>query len=217
MKSLKFFQINKPNKTHKIENKRQTESENLQTIEITENHNSCAKKTADTVQKIIEIIDERKEKISNRELLKICQELDFFNAGTNPHLIHEIAETSLNLLVKSKYAKILLNSDQPAKVCEKILKPLQTRLPTQSWRSEEQILRQQFSAPPTIAYLLSFLMNFKANETVLEPSAETGSLSRSGFRISDVRLKINPNPGLSPDFRFRFRYLAGFCGFNCFQ
>ena len=56
------------------------------------------------------------------------------------------------------------------------MKPFISRLPTQTWRSRQQTQFQQFSTPPTIAYLLAFILNLKTSETVLEPSAGTGSL-----------------------------------------
>ena len=51
----------------------------------------------EVINEIIEKIDKRKEKINNRELLKICENFDIFSNETNPHLCHEIAETALNL------------------------------------------------------------------------------------------------------------------------
>jgi predicted RNA methylase len=58
-----------------------------------------------------------------------------------------------------------------------ILKTLVARLPTQTWLSREQIVKQQFSTPPAIAYFLSYLLILKPGDQILEPSAGTGSLA----------------------------------------
>lgn len=57
------------------------------------------------IDAIIKIIDTREEKLNNRELLEICKNLDFLKNGRNPHFCHEIAETSLNYLVKQNMQK----------------------------------------------------------------------------------------------------------------
>jgi hypothetical protein len=59
-----------------------------------------------------------------------------------PHIYHEVAETALNLLIKNKYAGYLLQAAEPDIFAREILKPLAERLPTQTWRSSEQIIRQ---------------------------------------------------------------------------
>ena len=112
------------------------------------------------VDEIIYLIEERKSSINNRQLIKICKEfVDTFAAEVDPHIYHEIAETTLNLLIKNKYARELLQSTEPDICVKEILKPLTERLPTQTWRSNEQIIRQQFSTPPGVAYLISYLSN----------------------------------------------------------
>lgn len=130
------------------------------------------------IEEIIHIIEEQKKSLSNAELLKICRRLGEIGSGTiNPHLPHELAETALNLLIRRKYAGKLLNNHNPQLACAETLKPLVLRLPTESWRSSEQNLLQQFSTPPTIAYLMAHLLNLTPNDEVLEPSAGTGSLA----------------------------------------
>lgn len=127
---------------------------------------------------IIKRIDIEKKPLTNWELLEICCEVTNFLSGeTNPHLPHEIAETALNLLIHSKYAKNFLSTTNPVKIVGDLLKPLALRLPTESWRSQEQLKWQQFSTPPTIAYLLVFILNLGGSEVVLEPSAGTGNLA----------------------------------------
>lgn len=128
------------------------------------------------IEKIIEIIDVEKRAITNRELIGICAEdADFFI--TDPHFGHEIAETALNLLIARRYAKGLLSSKEPSAICSEVLRPLQERLPTQTWRSAAQVTYQQFSTPAPIAYLAAYLLNLSEEDIVLEPSCGTGSLA----------------------------------------
>lgn len=95
------------------------------------------------------LIDDKKSSISNRQLIDICKKfVDTFPEEVDPHIYHEIAETALNLLIKNKYAELLLQSDEPDILIEEILKPLTERLPTQTWRNNRQVIYQQFSPPP---------------------------------------------------------------------
>ncbi len=135
---------------------------------------------------IIDRIDIEKKPLTNRELLEICHPVaDILNGKSNPHHAHEIAEGALNLLIRRKYAKNLLTAENPAESARSLLKPLISRLPTQTWRSQEQASWQQFSTPPTIAFLLAYLLNLSENEEVLEPSAGTGNLAvwTNGYNI----------------------------------
>lgn len=130
------------------------------------------------IREIISRIDEQKIILTNQKLLNICEPLGkIFGAESNPHTPHEIAETALNTIIREKYAEQLLNSKQPCEEYRNILKPLVSRLPTQTWRSREQISFQQFSTPPTIAFLVADTLKIKNSEIVLEPSAGTGSLA----------------------------------------
>lgn len=54
---------------------------------------------------------------------------------------------------------------------------LETLLPSQTVRSQEQIELQQFATPPRIAWLLARACALQGGETVLEPSAGTGMLA----------------------------------------
>lgn len=137
-------------------------------------------------EEIICLIDERSSPINNRQLIEICRKfVATFGSDIDPHIYHEIAETALNTLIKNKYAGKLLRSSEPELCVKELIRPLTERLPTQTWRSNEQIVRQQFSTPPVIAYLLIYLLNLQENEIALEPSAGTGSLASwaSGFRL----------------------------------
>lgn len=130
------------------------------------------------VRNIASLIDCEKQTLTNKNLMACCVEVGRINdAAVDAHLFHELTETALNLLVAEKYGAILLQADRPEDACGEILRPLQARLPAQSWRSRAQVDNQQFSTPAAIAFLLVRLMNIRGGETVLEPSAGTGSLA----------------------------------------
>lgn len=162
----------------------------------------------DCFARIIERVDGEKKPLSNRELLRICG--SFGKIGSellNPHLPHEIAEASLNYLILEKYAGQLLDEKNPQQACREILRPLSERLPTQSWRSRDQIDFQQFSTPTLIAYLLTYILAIHSNDFVLEPSAGTGSLAiwtkAQAFdiqtnEIADTRRKLLECLGFAP-------------------
>lgn len=115
--------------------------------------------------------------MSNRELIELCKEYGVFESTVDSHIFHEIAETALNSLIQKKYGRYLLAAADPVEAVSTMLRPLQKRLPTQTWRSETQITYQQFSTPAAIAYLVAYLLNIQPGEAVLEPSCGTGSLS----------------------------------------
>lgn len=139
------------------------------------------------VEKIIDIIDAQEKPLKNAELLDICRPLGFLRAGAiDAHLPHEIAETALNLLIRKKYAAELLDARNPQFACAEILKPLASRLPTESWRSPEQNSLQQFSTPTAIAYLTARLLDLNSNDAILEPSAGTGSLAVWAASLTSV-------------------------------
>lgn len=115
--------------------------------------------------------------ISNKALIELCKEYGVFESTVDSHIFHEIAETALNSLIQKKYGSELLIKIDPVESVSTILKPLQRRLPTQTWRSETQITYQQFSTPAAIAYLAAHLLNIRPGEIILEPSCGTGSLA----------------------------------------
>lgn len=57
------------------------------------------------------------------------------------------------------------------------LRELLSKLPTQVDRDNTQVEFQQFSTPPTIAYVASKALQIQPGEVVLEPSSGTGSLA----------------------------------------
>lgn len=133
---------------------------------------------AQCINRILNFIEHSDSNLTNRELLEICGPVGEFQKGTmNPHFPHEIAETAINLLIKQILAAKLLFADDPLTAYCLLLKPIIKRMPTQTWRSSEQNLWQQFSTPPGIAFFLLYLLNLIGNESAFEPSAGTGSLA----------------------------------------
>lgn len=66
----------------------------------------------------------------------------------------------------------------------------QTRLPTQTYRSEHQIDLQQFSTPLALAWLTARAAALTSSDTVLEPSAGTGMLAVHAA-FAGARLVLN--------------------------
>ena len=94
----------------------------------------------------------------------------------------------------------LLNPDCPLLrgTPAEVLRALETfvdRLPVQSYRSEEQVSRQQFSTPLPLAYLAGLAARPCAGELMLEPSAGNGLLAWPAARAG-ARLVLNEiDPG----------------------
>ena len=114
----------------------------------------------------------------NKQLAQICKDYDIrlVDAGGDPHLIHEILETSLNIHLSE--AEWLKSPDTKNKhdILAR-LEDLTSKLPPQSWRGQEQIVLQQFSTPPALGFLMLQMLRPEAGKPALEPSAGTGSLA----------------------------------------
>ncbi|MCP3732159.1 strawberry notch family protein [Sphingomonas sp. MG17] len=63
-----------------------------------------------------------------------------------------------------------------------LLERIAGSLPTQSYRSEQQVELQQFSTPLPLAWLAARAAALRAGDVVLEPSAGTGMLAAHGHR-----------------------------------
>lgn len=70
------------------------------------------------------------------------------------------------------------------------LRSLQSRLPTQTYRSERQIAMQQFSTPLLLSWLVARAARLGPDDHVLEPSAGTGLLAVHALRAG-ARLSLN--------------------------
>ena len=78
--------------------------------------------------------------------------------------------------------------DMPAELVDQHFVRLESALPTQANRSDEQIEWQQFATPPRIAWLAARACALREGELVLEPSAGTGMLAvwaaKAGARLA---------------------------------
>ncbi|MBO5510270.1 MAG: strawberry notch family protein [Clostridia bacterium] len=94
-----------------------------------------------------------------------------------PKDAYDALELAVNLYLKELARDF--NTDDPAGAVQAVakLEELVGNLPTQTNRTSEQEKFQQFSTPPTIAYLAAWVANVKASDVVLEPSAGIGGLA----------------------------------------
>ncbi len=88
---------------------------------------------------------------------------------------YDALEIAVNKYLDSQ-ARELMQMDV-ADALASVLRPLTKRLARQCDRTLEQTELQQFSTPPTLAYLAARILNPQSNDIVLEPSAGTGSLA----------------------------------------
>lgn len=147
---------------------------------------------------LIEIIDEfmtalkANRALTNFDLINMCEEkgLGIIDKKTNSHLAHELLEVAINLHIVENYQQTSLKTASDSTEVLKDLADLEKSLPPQSWRAEEQIIFQQFSTPPRIAFLMAKLLNPNQDELILEPSAGTGSLA-VWLKIAGCRFHLN--------------------------
>ena len=94
-----------------------------------------------------------------------------------PKDAYDALELAVNLYLKELARDF--NTDDPVGAVQALakLEELVGNLPTQTNRTAEQEKFQQFSTPPTIAYLAAWAANVKASDVVLEPSAGIGGLA----------------------------------------
>ncbi len=114
----------------------------------------------------------------NKQLVRICKDYDIrlVDSGGDPHFVHEILETSLNLyLSEAEWLKPLDIKNKHEIIAR--LENLTRKLSPQSWRGLEQIRLQQFSTPPALAFVMAQMLRPEAGKLALEPSAGTGSLA----------------------------------------
>jgi predicted RNA methylase len=118
------------------------------------------------------------ESFDNPTLTKIADRIlgGSRNRGTySPRDVYDAFEVATNKYLESRAAGLL--RIDPTEALASFLRPLTKRLPRQCDRTQEQSELQQFSTPPTLAYIAARLLNPKPTDVVLEPSAGTGSLA----------------------------------------
>src|SRR5437868_8918430 len=145
----------------------------------------CAARTNPLVCNIHELIVELEERIEDGEPFdnpKLTRTAERVFGGTRaqgkytPRDAYDALEIAVNNYLLEKHARELMQMDVTEALAS-VLRPLMKRLPTQTDRTLEQTELQQFSTPPTLAYIAARLLNPKPTDIVLEPSAGTGSLA----------------------------------------
>src|SRR6266536_323322 len=145
----------------------------------------CAARTNALVCNIHELIAELEERIEDGEPFdnpKLTRTADRVFQGSRaqgkytPRDAYDAVEIAVNNYLLEGHAAELMQVDVTQALAS-VLRPLMQRLPRQTDRTLEQTEVQQFSTPPTLAYLAARLLNPKPADIVLEPSAGTGSLA----------------------------------------
>lgn len=145
----------------------------------------------------IEKLVEKFEPIKNADLVKICRAsgIELVSRSNESHLIHELLETAINQNIVKNFNRTNLTQKEAQSETLERLSLLLKNCPPQSWRGEEQVRLQQFSTPPTVAYVLAKILNPLPEETILEPSAGTGSLA-AWLKIAGCSLQLNEISGM---------------------
>src|ERR1700704_6560654 len=145
----------------------------------------CAARTNALVCNIHELITELEERIEDGEPFdnpKLTRTAERVFGGSRaqgrytPRDAYDALEIAVNNYLSEKHARELMQMDV-TEALTSVLRPLMKRLPRQCDRTLEQTELQQFSTPPTLAYLAARSLNPQSNDVVLEPSAGTGSLA----------------------------------------
>lgn len=143
--------------------------------------NTTGEPQTERIKAAIETVKSRLSKDDfpdNIQLARICKDygISLVDSDGDPHLIHEILETSLNLHLSEAEWSNPTGAKNKHEILDR-LENLTRKLPPQSWRGREQKELQQFSTPPALAYLLLQMLRPEAGKLALEPSAGTGSLA----------------------------------------
>ncbi len=145
----------------------------------------CTARTNALYCSIHELVNELEERIQNGESFdnpKLTETADRIFGGTRAQGkytardAYDALEIAVNSYLSEKHARKLMRMDA-CDALASVLRPLLRRLPRQSDRTLEQTELQQFSTPPTLAYVAARLLDPKPSDIVVEPSAGTGSLA----------------------------------------
>ena len=145
----------------------------------------CAARTNALVCNIHELITELEERIEDGEPFdnpKLTRTAERVFGGSRaqgrftPRDAYDAVEIAVNNYLLEKHAAELMQMEVTEALAS-VLRPLMQRLPRQTDRTLEQTELQQFSTPPTLAYLAARLLDPKPTDIVLEPSTGTGSLA----------------------------------------
>lgn len=152
---------NQDEETAKQTNTKTTEKEPEKTVSKGE----ASKQIADYVANKLA----KGEKLSALELQKIATEAFGGTMANNAFTVkdaYDAMELGVNLHILSMKE---VSADKMLEILE--------LLPTQTKRTEEMVKFQQFSTPPSIAYIASDVANINENDIMLEPSAGIGGIA----------------------------------------
>lgn len=151
-------------KTNKSENK---ENETEESAPIADGADERSRKVSDFVLR--KLTDGAK--ISNTDLMKVANEAfggSMANGDYTVKDLYDALELGINRYILSL---------PPEKLTLDTMERILDLIPTQTKRTSEQETYQQFSTPPTLAYLASRAAGITRDDVVLEPSAGIGSLA----------------------------------------
>lgn len=124
---------------------------------------------------------DRGEKFTSRELFDAA---DKAYGGTqaegtySPKDAYDGMEAGVNRWLMSKPGiKAGGSAEAAAAMVQRFKTEILEKLPTQTRRDAEMDEFQQFSTPPSLAYVASWVANVNAEDTMMEPSAGTGDLA----------------------------------------
>ena len=135
----------------------------------------CAARTNALVCNIHELITELEERIEDGEPFdnpKLTRTAERVFGGSRaqgrytPRDAYDAVEIAVNNHLLEKHAAELMQMDVTEALAS-VLRPLMQRLPRQSDRTLEQTELQQFSTPPTLAYLAARLLESEADRYCL--------------------------------------------------
>lgn len=98
--------------------------------------------------------------------------------------LYNALETAINKWIANNSERLM---NMPEKDALTELRNILTKIPTQTVRTGEKDLLQQFSTPPTLAYFTNKLLNSNPDDIILEPSAGNGGLiAFQEGRVKDI-------------------------------
>ena len=145
----------------------------------------CAARTNALVCNIHELITELEERIEDGEPFdnpKLTRTAERVFGGSRaqgrytPRDAYDAVEIAVNNYLLEKHARRANADGRDRSACFRPASIDEATTATKD-RTLEQTELQQFSTPPTLAYLAARLLESKADDIVLEPSAGTGSLA----------------------------------------
>ncbi|HUV62923.1 MAG TPA: strawberry notch family protein, partial [Sedimentisphaerales bacterium] len=110
-----------------------------------------------------------------------------------PSDAYDVLETAVNKYIKTRGEGLSPAQDYgvAVDVVKWLDEDLLAKLPTQTNRSGEKQLMQQFSTPPHYSYAVAWAANIGKDDVVLEPSAGTGSLLVHAMNAKPAKVYAN--------------------------